>query len=308
MGITLTDGRNIPFRTSNGTDELSDVLNITLVEGRWFSPDDDARGSIPIVMNQRMAREIFGDRSAAGERIALAALPERPNRPASLRVVGVMEDFRQDGELTSSENYMFQRIRLGEDEFVDPVSEWERDVPSALVIRVVEGTTAAFEETVLNELRAVAGDWTFQIRAIAEMRAEQVNQSLRPVIIASIVASFLLVMVILGLTGVVWQSVTRRTQEFGLRRANGATAADVRRQVLMELVLLASIAAAVGVAMVAQIPVLPLPSVGFTPQPEIFAASIAVSVAVIYLLTLLCGWYPSRLATRIQPADALHYE
>jgi ABC-type antimicrobial peptide transport system permease subunit len=28
----------------------------------------------------------------------------------------------------------------------------------------------------------------------------------------------------------------------------------------------------------------------------------------VYLLTLLCGWYPSRLATRVQPAEALHYE
>ena len=29
---------------------------------------------------------------------------------------------------------------------------------------------------------------------------------------------------------------------------------------------------------------------------------------VIYLLTLACGWYPSRLATKVQPAEALHYE
>ncbi len=40
----------------------------------------------------------------------------------------------------------------------------------------------------------------------------------------------------------------------------------------------------------------------------VFVASIAISVAAIYLLTLACGWYPSRLATRIQPAEALHYE
>ena len=37
-------------------------------------------------------------------------------------------------------------------------------------------------------------------------------------------------------------------------------------------------------------------------------ASIAISMAAIYLLTLLCGWYPSRLATKVQPAEALHYE
>ena len=43
-------------------------------------------------------------------------------------------------------------------------------------------------------------------------------------------------------------------------------------------------------------------------RPRVFVASIAISVAAIYLLTLACGWYPSRLATKIQPAEALHYE
>ena len=60
-------------------------------------------------------------------------------------------------------------------------------------------------------------------------------------------------------------------------------------------------------ARVAQIPVLPVSVFGLIPA-GVWISSIAVSVAVIYVLTLLCAWYPSRLATRIQPADALHYE
>jgi putative ABC transport system permease protein len=36
--------------------------------------------------------------------------------------------------------------------------------------------------------------------------------------------------------------------------------------------------------------------------------SVAVSVTFIYLVVLVCAWYPSRLATRIHPAEALHYE
>jgi len=53
---------------------------------------------------------------------------------------------------------------------------------------------------------------------------------------------------------------------------------------------------------------LPLPSdLQIVPGP-VFLTSLAISVAAIYLLTLACGWYPSRLATRIQPAEALHYE
>jgi putative ABC transport system permease protein len=69
-----------------------------------------------------------------------------------------------------------------------------------------------------------------------------------------------------------------------------------------------SIALVAGVLLVAQLPLLPLPSdLRVVPAP-VFVASIAISVAAIYLLTLACGWYPSRLATKIQPAEALHYE
>ena len=37
-----------------------------------------------------------------------------------------------------------------------------------------------------------------------------------------VVAAFLLIMVALGLTGVLWLNVTQRTREIGLRRAKGA--------------------------------------------------------------------------------------
>ena len=112
----------------------------------------------------------------------------------------------------------------------------------------------------------------------------------------------------LGLTGVVWQSVTERTREFGLRRAKGATIANVRQQVLVELTIMSSIALIAGVALVGQLPLLPLPTDIWVFPPSVFITSVVVSVAAIYVLTLLCGWYPSRLATRIRPAEALHYE
>ena len=69
-----------------------------------------------------------------------------------------------------------------------------------------------------------------------------------------------------------------------------------------------SLALVAAVVLLAQLPLLPLPTEMQIVAGPVFLASLAISVAAIYLLTLACGWYPSRLATRIQPAEALHYE
>jgi putative ABC transport system permease protein len=41
---------------------------------------------------------------------------------------------------------------------------------------------------------------------------------------------------------------------------------------------------------------------------RVYLISLLVSLVLVYLLTIICGLYPSRLATRVQPAEALHYE
>jgi ABC-type antimicrobial peptide transport system permease subunit len=56
---------------------------------------------------------------------------------------------------------------------------------------------------------------------------------------------------------------------------------------------------------VVQFPLLDL--LGFV-RPGVFAASLAVSVATLYVVTVVCGLYPSGLATRLRPAEALRYE
>ena len=50
-----------------------------------------------------------------------------------------------------------------------------------------------------------------------------------------------------------------------------------------------------------------LATLGFV-SPGVFTTSLVLSAAAIYVLALLCGFYPGRLATRIHPAEALHYD
>jgi putative ABC transport system permease protein len=126
-----------------------------------------------------------------------------------------------------------------------------------------------------------------------------------PLFFFGLVASFLILMAGLGLVGVLWQAVTRRTEEMGIRRALGATARRVQWQILGELLVLTTAGVLIGSAIFLQMPILQI--IGWIPW-EAYLLSLGASLLIIYLFVVVCGLYPSWLATRIHPAEALQYE
>jgi putative ABC transport system permease protein len=213
-----------------------------------------------------------------------------------VRIIGVITDFRQTGEYMQSSNYLFERKKLD-----DP----QQRPPRNLLVKVRPGTTAEFEEKLDKRLQAVAKAWSFDIEPLEQKRETALKILLAPMIAAGVIAGFLMIMVGLGLVGVLWQNVTQRTKEIGLRRAKGATQQHVYKQILGELFVLTTIGLILGVIIVVQFPLLDL--IGFI-NAKVFAFGLFVSFLLIYSLTLLAGLYPSWLATKVQPAEALHYE
>jgi putative ABC transport system permease protein len=304
--VQLVGGRKVRFGVNSVTDDYQKLFNIPVVAGRWFSREDDGATWKPVVVNRRLAREIFGETNPLGQIIREERDPNGPpadpnDKPEVKRVIGVVEEFRQNGELSAPENYLFYRMVLDD-------SEPKAGVPDRIFVGLRPGTAAVFEEALVKRAMAVAGAWSFEVQPLDTMRRDKLRQYTIPLALVGTIAAFLLLMVGLGLTGVVWQSVTQRIREFGLRRAKGATIANIRRQVLAEMVIMTSVALVAGVLLVAQLPLLPVPDDLSIVRGPVFLASILISVAAIYLLTLACGWYPSRLATKIHPAEALHYE
>ena len=289
-------GRRYRYGASAGTDDLAAAMGITLTRGRWFSKEDDGAAWQPVVINERLATEMFPDKDPVGQFVSEQSPGDAP--ATRMRIVGVIREFRKDGEFAAPENFLFSRARLddGSSE-VEPIRE--------IVIRVRPGTTAAFEERAVARLRAAAPDWTFQAEPLPKSRETAHMFWLAPLAAAGIVSAFLLVMVGMGLTGVLWLHVTQRTREIGLRRAKGATIADVRRQLVGEVALITGVATLAGVAIVAQLPVLDVFGVV---SPAVYAISIGISLVCIFALTLACAWMPARVASSIEPAEALRYE
>ncbi|HVT58099.1 MAG TPA: ABC transporter permease [Thermoanaerobaculia bacterium] len=270
------------------------VMGLHLVAGRWFGKGDEALAWQPVVVNRNLARAAFGGADPIGRRLGV---PDPKGQEPERRVIGVVADYRKNGELAGDGNYLFlpQRQPGG----------GSGHLFASLLLRVRPGTTAAFEEELTGRLQRIAPGWSFAVTTLAEMRASSFRLRLAPLLTGCVIALFLLAMVGLGLTGVMWQNLLQRTRELGLRRAAGASRAALLRQIVTEQLLLTTLSVGLATALVVQLPISRL--AGALPG-AVMAAGLASAMAVIYALVILCSLYPSVIASRVPPAEALRFE
>lgn len=287
--MRMKSGRQITVQSNRATEGLDEVMGLRLLAGRWFNAQDDAMNWKPVVLDRAMAEAAFGRVDVVGERAYF--LQEKEEH----RVVGVVEDFRRGGELSAGVPYVF---------FSAP-RDGVGNRPPQVLLAMQPGIDASFEEALLRRVSAVAPEWSFSLQPLERERASSLRVQLMPLVIGAIVAGFLVLMVALGLTGIMWQTVTRRTRELGLRRAAGASAQGVHRQIVFETVILAASGIALGLLVALQLPLMGV--AGFL-GTRIYLAAILLSSGTIVALAVLCGLYPGWIASRVQPAEALRYE
>jgi len=110
----------------------------------------------------------------------------------------------------------------------------------------------------------------------------------------------------IGLMNIMLVSVTERTREIGLRKAIGATPGIIRRQFLIEAIVICLIGGVLGIILgiaVGNI-IAVLVSGSFT----IPWAWLIISLCVCTGIGLLSGFYPAQKASRLDPVEALRYE
>ena len=115
--------------------------------------------------------------------------PDPNDKPEVKRVIGVVEEFRQDGELSTPRELPVlpdaaRRRRTR-----------RRPCPSASSSGWRPARTAAFEETLVKRAMAVAGDWSFEVQPVDAMRNDKLRQYTIPLMVVGTIAGFLLLMV-----------------------------------------------------------------------------------------------------------------
>jgi putative ABC transport system permease protein len=105
-------------------------------------------------------------------------------------------------------------------------------------------------------------------------------------------------------------AVQERTREIGVRKALGATVAQVQRQFFLEGFLLTVISGAIGFGMAwglcAAVNTLPMPT-RFQGMVITWQASV-LAIAALAFIGVVTSTYPARRAARLPPVEALRHE
>ena len=287
--------REVRAENLRGGDDFDKTMGIELVKGRWFDKSDNAANIPPIIINRKMKEELFKDEDPIGKIV-------RESDDDELRVIGLMGEFRRAGELTGTKPAIMRRLSIE----TESGQNYILGEPfNRIYVKVKPETGMDFEVKLLRDLTAVGKNFTVSARKLEEVRDIAFKKCLILPGVLMVISGFFITNVALGLFGIIWYSINRRRGEIGLRRALGSPAKKIYQQIIGEVLVISTLGIIIGSFFAAQFPLLNLMS--FIDQ-SVYLIAFVVSLLFIYTVSFVCALYPSKLASMIQPAVALHEE
>jgi ABC-type antimicrobial peptide transport system permease subunit len=207
------------------------------------------------------------------------------------RVVGVISDVRQYGVEDSLDAEMYQPV-------------WQADPEGAELVLRTSLPPEALVASVRSTLRAINPS---QPAADLLPLEHVVDRSVSPrrffVLLVGSFAALGLLLASLGIFGVVSYSVTRQTQEIGIRMALGSSASRVQLDVIARSLRLACAGIVLG-TLVSLGAARWIASMLFGTRPTDPVTILGV-VLLVGVVALVGGYFPARRASRIDPIVAL---
>jgi len=259
-------------------------MGMRLIEGRDINWADLSNNQDVVIINETVARKLWPGQDPIG-RIALAGGTEA-------RVIGVIADVRE----TSAEDDAGWQMYL-------PATKKFGPEGCYLVVRskLPLSTLAASVRRTLRQINP--GQPATEFKPIQNLVDHATSPRRFFFLLVSIFAGLGLVLATLGIYGVISYSVTRETQQIGIRMALGATQERVLFGVIQKTLRLAFIgisAGVIGSLVVARL----IASLLFDTAPT-DPQTFATTVVLLGAVALLAGYLPARRASRIDPIIAL---
>ena len=266
------------------------ALGVPLLKGRDFALADLERAAHLTIINQTLARRLFGEQNPIGQRVALG-----PADPVDdwHEVVGVVGDVRHASLAEAAAPRVYDLYG----------QHWGRTV--YLVARGAEASVlGSAMRAAVRRLDPEAP--VFEMQSLDEI----VNATVAPRRLATWfamgVAGVSLLLAAIGLYGLLASSVAVRRRELGIRRALGSSTRAIVRIVSGEAVALSAMGTVLGsAAALAAARAIRSQLFGIdAADPRVVSAT----ALLLAFVAVVAAWVPARRAARVDPAIALREE
>jgi predicted permease len=264
-----------------------ETMQIGLLQGRTFTRGDGPNAPRVAIVNESLARQLFGNTDVIGRRLVMGLQADAPD----YAIVGLVRDARYTSLRSPAPPTVYVHFEQ------QPVSR------------------ATFAIRTAGDPLSIAGAAREAMRQLepaiplAAMRTQedQIRMSVQQERLFSQLATLLgtitVVLSAIGLYGLLAYSVSRRTSEIGIRMALGAESERMRWMVMRQALTLVAIGLALGVVAARWgtqfVESLLFGLAAGDRLPVIVAASVMVIVSV------LAAWVPARRAASVDPIVAL---
>ena len=280
-------------------DRYTEIQGGELQRGRWFTRAEMRSGAPVAVIDEEIARRVFGRLDPLDKTVQLQG------RPA--RVIGVYQRAANIFAPPGQEIGAILPYLLTEHQFtIDKTNAlW-------IVVKPKRGVSVAeAQDAVSVALRELRG-----LRPGTKNSFDFITQDQILDTVNKLTGAFFLVMIVLssvallvggiGVMAIMMVSVTDRTREIGVRKALGATRTDILLQFLTEAATLTGIGGVIGIVVglaLGRLATVAMHIEASTPLPlTVIAVSVSVSIGLIF------GLLPANRAARLDPIEALRYE
>jgi len=270
------------------------TISANIVEGRFFSQNEDRSGSRVTIIGFGIKEAFFGEKDPIGKYIKIDN--------EKFRVIGVLEKQGKFLGLFSVDNQAI--LPIGAYNRIFSKRGWMR-----LSIKIPEKKIEEGLDEIYSVMRHIRGLKPNQKNdfAINQTKAFEKNYNMLKIAIGGTGTFITLLSLIVGGIGVMnimFVSVKERTREIGVRKAIGATKGMILGQFLMEAVSICLIAGLLGLMITYTFSIF---------LNQIFPSTLDIrlagfSIFISILVGVVSGIIPSYQAANLDPIDSLRYE
>lgn len=265
------------------------TLEIPLLKGRFFAPDDQPESPKVAIINQAFQQRFWPNEDPLGKQAILAT-----KEPLTVTIVGVVGNVRHHGLAAEVQPELYVPYAQAAPEVMVVVTRTAQD-PSSIISAVRSQVWAVDRQMPLNNLPTME-----------EVVSTSVTQPRFRTILLGSFALLALLLSAIGIYGVVSYSTSRRSSEIGIRVALGARRTNILRLILGQGVKLALIGVVFGLILSIFVTQL-LSSLLYGIKPYDPLTMAVVPVLLIFVALIAC-YVPARHALEVNPMMALRME